>query len=70
MKPLETGLSQGALSALSKAGVNASAGGLLSGGFLSGVSNFGKDIFKNMGGTSGLISMGGNIVNSLLPEAT
>ena len=40
------------------------------GGFLSGVSNFGKDIFKNMGGTSGLISMGGNIVNSLLPEAT
>ena len=40
------------------------------GGFLSGVSNFGKDIFKNMGGTSGLISMGGNVLNSLLPEAT
>lgn len=40
------------------------------GGFLSGVSNFGKDLFKNMGGASGLISMGGNIVNSLLPEAT
>ena len=40
------------------------------GGLLSGVSNFGKDIFKNMGGASGLISMGGNIVNSLLPEAT
>ena len=39
-------------------------------GFFSNISNFGKDIFKNMGGASGLISMGGNIVNSLLPEAT
>lgn len=33
-------------------------------------SQMGKGLFNNLGGTSGLISMGSNIASSLLPEAT
>lgn len=38
------------------------------GGFFKNIGNFGKNIFKSMG--PGAISMGSNVLNSLLPEAT
>lgn len=55
-------ISLGDLSIFNKGNIFSSIGG--------GLSNIGKGLFKNMGGTSGLISLGGDIANSLLPEAT
>lgn len=55
-------ISLGNVSGFNKSNIFSSIGG--------GLSNIGQGLFNSIGGTSGLISMGGNIANSLLPEAT
>lgn len=52
--------------------VDIGTGGTGGGNFLSGIGNFfsntGKGVFNGLGGTSGILSLGSNIVDSFLPE--